>query len=447
MRKIFPYQDDKFINFYLDSEVTAYRDKVIGATINHVMSAAQDIGYIKNCFVTHGVLGPQAENITEIMEDILVTQDISFAIYHADVFKYVSERVRGKFSVGSETDRNKRKIIIQRNVRRFVPLITGALQSGEEPKIRYITVQPETLDFLSPQACSIMTGMEELQKEIWEIVSEQVRAATGKDIASLRIDSSKRPHWIIWIGRAVTLLRALGTSEEDILKIQQFQKSTYTGPDLTIVDNDYMLSVLSDGSVGVCLKKGCMETSFMKVKEMFSSYNQEQFIDFLRVLKIILTVDYAGTDGYVKFQELDSDCQELLIYKIRRSRKEREDAERVISTMKDVRFFLVGNSHFSHRINYYSILLEFYLSREKLELLLADLNKTNIEKLFNMLKDVYFPTKVWFVGKMSPGIYAFNFAGTRPEKVLEDPFQMFTLPGIHAFKKPQEAICAVDMSM
>lgn len=376
MRKIVEIQ--KSLLPYFDSEPFDYEDQVIGADITDIVNLAKKIGFNNIVIVTHGLGGSRAQRAEAIATKLTVPLEISFHAYHTSVATYAKSRFYNRLS--EERAARIRESVIDEQVKRYVSLMRGVINSGQYFRIRKYDPDPDIETILEQYklAHSVISEIQAIQGEIWE----RVKRTIGEEIFN-KLEEEKRIEKgsMLWIGDAAVFLRDLNVPGHAIMAMQEKYKALYS-EDPAIMVTDYSLYVWTDGALAVQLSEG-LGTRFRTAGDMFKSYLSPEFKVFLKFLKASLRM----REFYVLPQEIDKSFCDFLIREIPGDLQDRYAGEEINRIKFDIPRY--GG------INYFRFLLNFYFSKDlqNLALLLNDSSDENLKALYDRLKDVPLPTR------------------------------------------------------
>ncbi len=363
---------------YFDSEPFDYYDDATGARISDVVRHAKEIGYRKINIVTHGLGGRRAEDTREIASELETPFEISFHVFHHDVIEFLRMKKEGKLS---EPEAEKhRGALIAKYSSRFIPLMQGALASKAEFTIRGF----HTWDIPPEMEREISF----IESKVWENVERSV----GKSALEKRgIYIEKAP--VAWINRAALMLKNLGMPEDKIKRLRG------TSASAGYFEKDYFVSIGADGRLTALLREGAgmgehggyvlEDTQFRTVKELFGSYDSEAFKVFLMLLRFIATVKSQELDRPVfKPQELDAELLDFVTQLLKNDPKNKPYISG-LTLPQDIEYVTLGAERQPPKasLNYYKLLFEFNSFKGLLPLL-KNLNDKNIQKAYNLLRDV-----------------------------------------------------------
>ncbi|MBL7069691.1 MAG: hypothetical protein ISS34_07530, partial [Candidatus Omnitrophica bacterium] len=414
---------------YYDSDPIHYHDKVINATLVDVISKAEEAGFTSVAFITHGVGGElKAERAGSLVEQTLESRvvgegrlkpTISLHIYdEAETENLLDLALRRKWpeELLEVRDRLKKKF-----KRRFLPILRAVARADRRSPskinvlIKYFLRPHDNimrrLRAQYPNTAVVIEEIHKLQDEIWQEMRNDVFKEFGVDV-----EEYKKPETYLFVSSAVGLLRNLaeaadGVNFEDRSEVARFDRTMrvsqviYEERNTRMVEEEFTVSLRPDPARGAILTLELYEgyrNRYRTVKEMFDrekirqvgSIERNNFLEFLRVLKILTAVDFKITTieetlyyyGLLQDGESEGDIQKYIADILGKKKAADVDPELLRSVSLEVR---------EDTAEYFRLLTTFVVSRPELTGLLRD-PEANLEMLYDRLADVPFPITIAF---------------------------------------------------
>ncbi|MFC1805320.1 methyltransferase domain-containing protein, partial [Candidatus Omnitrophota bacterium] len=392
--RIIPFLEGGRIELFFNSEPLDYSDPAIGASIVDVARILSRHKEINIGVVTHGLGGARSEGLEELVSRFPVPFEISFHLYRERVLSCASELASSGGSLTGAIEKIKHL-----ETARFTALVKGAIRSGQEFSVRFYRPDARIENLLQgTKAAKILRYIQLMQVEVWEDVKRQVEEDMGQGVLRRAEDSGlmqiKDGLNVIWFGDAAKLLRKLGVKDE---VIRQMQRLT---PTQELSTRDYTLAVGPEGGLTAYLAEGrpnrfrtAGELYGKTIEEVVASNNIERFRRFLRFLGIVLKMDHGETTFRIPAESLNQEERQLIAEGLIDDGISAEDRRFTEGTLECSYFsnYVRESGTATHKVNFYRILFDLFISGDEIAPLLADLSDENVRELHAMLVNVPFP--------------------------------------------------------
>ena len=405
---------------FYNSDPLDYHDKVINATFDDVVHYAKENNYTNVVSLTNGLGAGQAKKAEAVLSKLENRIIISFHMCHPLVVSY-AQLVVNKEIQGAEIEKRRERIVRKYVEGRFVPVIRGAIDSGQSMAILRLdllkSLPPKLKEY--PNVVDVLKLIQELQDEVLGIVRGQILEERNIDIDDV-VDKEMEPFPMQWINDATLLLRKLGVNEEDIASIK---------PISTISRGDGVLVMRTDGSITMQFHElESPQGRYRTVAKCFDSFRAPEFRQFLDVLKIVLDVHkhpflYENRKKVVYsrntlLKHLSNDIKTSIAQKLREMRDPKfvpgwqrlvgYDPESDKSILKSIKYFYIKTDRITTLLSW---LDGFVIDRKELQKRLNNLNEDNLVYLYNTLRDFPFPiTMVIGVQTKDDKLYDLEFS-------------------------------------